>query len=192
MTARAFITGLAGTALTPAERLFLRESDPWGLIVFKRNIASPDQVRGLTASFRETVGRDAPVLVDQEGGRVQRLGPPHWRVYPAGADYGRIYDENAATGMKAAYLGARLIAADLVAVGIDVDCLPIADVPVAEAQRRISVYSLDGELLSRWGEKGTSPGQFSDSPHGVCVDSHGDLYVCEVISQGRLQKFARQ
>ena len=63
---------------------------------------------------------------------------------------------------------------------------------VAEAQQRISVYSLDGELLSRWGEKGTAPGQFSDSPHGLCVDSHGDLYVCEVISQGRLQKFARQ
>jgi sugar lactone lactonase YvrE len=62
---------------------------------------------------------------------------------------------------------------------------------VAEAQQRISVYSLDGELLSRWGEKGSAPGQFSDSPHGVCVDSRGDLYVCEVISQGRMQKFAR-
>jgi beta-N-acetylhexosaminidase len=133
MTARAFITGLAGTALTPEERSFLHESDPWGLIVFKRNIDSPDQLRGLTASFRETVGRNAAVLVDQEGGRVQRLGPPHWPVYPAGADYGRLYDENAATGMKAASLGARLIAADLVAVGIDVDCLPIADVPVAGA-----------------------------------------------------------
>ena len=61
---------------------------------------------------------------------------------------------------------------------------------VAEAQQRISIYSLDGELLSRWGEKGSAPGQFSDSPHGVCVDSRGDLYVCEVISQGRMQKFA--
>jgi len=61
---------------------------------------------------------------------------------------------------------------------------------VAEAQQRISVYSLDGELLSRWGEKGPAPGQFSDSPHGLCVDSRGDLYVCEVISQGRMQKFA--
>jgi sugar lactone lactonase YvrE len=61
---------------------------------------------------------------------------------------------------------------------------------VAEAQQRISVYSLDGELLSRWGDKGSAPGQFSDSPHGLCVDSRGDLYVCEVISQGRMQKFA--
>jgi beta-N-acetylhexosaminidase len=133
MTARAFISGLAGATLTQDERVFLRESDPWGLIVFKRNIETPDQVRALTASFREAVGRNAPVLVDQEGGRVQRLGPPYWPVYPPGDAYSRIYDESAANGTKAAYLGARLIAADLVAVGIDVDCLPLADVPVAGA-----------------------------------------------------------
>jgi beta-N-acetylhexosaminidase len=133
MSVRAFITGLAGTALTPAERAFLRESEPWGLIVFKRNVDTPVQVTRLAAAFRDAVGRDAPVLVDQEGGRVQRLGPPHWPAYPAGAVYGRIYDRDPALGRKAAYLGARLIAADLTAVGIDVDCLPIADVPVAGA-----------------------------------------------------------
>src|SRR3979490_1907465 len=133
MTARAFIVGLSGTILTAEERGFLREADPWGLIVFKRNIDPPAQVAGLTSSFREAVGRDAPVLVDQEGGRVQRLGPPHWPAYPPGASYGRIYDWDAAAGLKAAHLGARLIAADLMAVGIDVDCLPIADVPVAGA-----------------------------------------------------------
>ena len=133
MTVRAFITGLAGTVLTPAERAFLRESEPWGLIVFKRNVETPAQVSRLVASFREAVGRDAPVLVDQEGGRVQRLGPPHWPAYPPGAAYGRLYDRDAAAGLRAAYLGARLIAADLMAVGIDVDCLPIADVPVAGA-----------------------------------------------------------
>lgn len=133
MSVRAFITGLAGTALTPAERAFLRESEPWGLIVFKRNVDTPAQVTRLAAAFRDAVGRDAPVLVDQEGGRVQRLGPPHWPAYPAGAVYGRIYDRDPALGRKAAHLGARLIAADLTAVGIDVDCLPIADVPVAGA-----------------------------------------------------------
>jgi beta-N-acetylhexosaminidase len=190
MTARAFITGLAGTALTPDERLFLRESDPWGLIVFKRNIASPDQVRGLTASFRETVGRDAPVLVDQEGGRVQRLGPPHWRVYPAGADYGRIYDENAATGMKAAYLGARLIAADLVAVGIDVDCLPIADVPVAGADAVIGdrAYGNTAEKVARIARsvadgllaEGVLPVLKHLPGHGrATADSHGVLPIVE-------------
>lgn len=133
MTVRAFITGLAGTVLTPAERAFLRESAPWGLIVFKRNVETPAQVSRLVASFRDAVGRDAAVLVDQEGGRVQRLGPPHWPAYPPGAAYGRIYDRDAAAGLRAAYLGARLIAADLMTVGIDVDCLPIADVPVAGA-----------------------------------------------------------
>jgi beta-N-acetylhexosaminidase len=133
MTVRAFITGLAGTVLTPAERAFLRESAPWGLIVFKRNVETPAQVSRLVASFREAVGRDAAVLVDQEGGRVQRLGPPHWPAYPPGNSYGQIYDRDAAAGLRAAYLGARLIAADLMAVGIDVDCLPIADVPVAGA-----------------------------------------------------------
>ena len=133
MAVRAFITGLAGTTLTPAERAFLRESEPWGLIVFKRNIDTPAQVLALASSFRDAVGRNAPVLVDQEGGRVQRLAPPHWPAYPAGAAYGRVYDRDPALGRKAAYQGARLIAADLIAVGIDVDCLPIADVPVPGA-----------------------------------------------------------
>src|SRR5712691_11605649 len=133
MAVRAFITGLAGTTVTPAERTLLREREPWGFILFKRNIETPAQVRRLTASIRDAVGREAPVLVDQEGGRVQRLGPPHWPSYPPGAAYGRVYDRSAAEGIKAAYLGARLIASDLAAVGVDVDCLPIADVPVAGA-----------------------------------------------------------
>jgi beta-N-acetylhexosaminidase len=119
--------------MTPDESAFLREADPWGLILFKRNVDNPDQVVRLTAAFREAVGRDAPILVDQEGGRVQRMGPPHWPTYPPGAAYGRVYDRNPAEGLRAARLGAQLIAADLTAVGIDVDCLPLADVPVAGA-----------------------------------------------------------
>ena len=133
MTTRAFITGLAGTTLTPEEGAFLREADPWGLILFKRNIDTPAQVTQLTGSLREALGRQVPILVDQEGGRVQRLGPPHWPTYPPGAAYGRLYQRDAGAGCKAAHLGARLIAADLAAVGIDVDCLPVADVPVAGA-----------------------------------------------------------
>ena len=129
----AFITGLAGPALTGDEQAFLRAAQPWGLIVFARNIATPEQLKRLVGSFREAVGRDAPVLVDQEGGRVQRLGPPHWRRYPPGAAYSRLYDGDAATGLAAARLGARLIASDLLPLGIDVDCLPLADVPVAGA-----------------------------------------------------------
>jgi beta-N-acetylhexosaminidase len=134
MTARAFITGSAGTTLTAAERAFMRDSGPWGLILFKRNVESPEQLRALAATFREAVGRDdAPVLVDQEGGRVQRLGPPLWPSYPAGAVYGALYDRDPQLGLAAAWLGARLIAADLEAVGISVDCLPVVDVPVPGA-----------------------------------------------------------
>src|SRR5439155_303372 len=86
MHARALIVGLAGPRLGADERAFLREAEPWGLILFTRNISTPDQVRALVGDFRETLGRaDAPVLIDQEGGRVQRLRPPHWAEYPAAA-----------------------------------------------------------------------------------------------------------
>ena len=137
MTARAFIVGLSGLAITDAERAFLRDADPLGAILFKRNVESPAQVAALTKAFRDIVGRDAPVLVDQEGGRVQRLGPPHWPAYPPGAAYGGLYDRDPEAALAAARLGARLIAADLAALGIDVDCLPIADVPVNGADKVI-------------------------------------------------------
>ncbi|MCX7297754.1 MAG: beta-N-acetylhexosaminidase, partial [Hyphomicrobiales bacterium] len=130
MAASAFITGLAGQTITANERAFLREAAPWGLIVFKRNISTPEQLSALTRDFRDTVGWEAPVLVDQEGGRVARLAPPHWPVYPPGACYGAIYDRDPTSGLAAARLAGHLIAADLMAVGIDTDCLPIADVPV--------------------------------------------------------------
>lgn len=132
MTARAFIAGLSGLAVTADERAFLREASPWGLILFKRNIQDKVQVTTIVKDFLSAIGRaDAPVLVDQEGGRVQRLGPPHWPVYPPGEAYGRLYDRDPALGLKAARLGARLIAADLLPLGINVDCLPLADVPVS-------------------------------------------------------------
>ena len=130
MASRAFITGLAGLELADSERAFLREAKPWGGIIFKRNISSPDQVFELIRSFRDVLGWEAPVLVDQEGGRVQRLGPPHWPVYPPGARYSELYDRDKSVGLAAAKLAGHLIAADLIALGIDVDCLPIADGPV--------------------------------------------------------------
>src|SRR5215207_8658444 len=112
MAPRAFITGLSGLTLTADERAFLREARPWGLILFKRNIQDKTQVTDLIKEVLEELVADAPVLVDQEGGRVQRLGPPHWPAYPAGAAYGRLYDRDAGAGLTAARLGARLIAAD--------------------------------------------------------------------------------
>jgi beta-N-acetylhexosaminidase len=127
---RAFITGVAGASLAAEERQFLKESQPWGLIVFARNIADGDTLRRLVEDFRATLGRQAPVLIDQEGGRVQRLRPPLCPSYPPGAAYGEVYDQDREAGLRAAKLGARLMAADLARFGIDVDCAPIADVPV--------------------------------------------------------------
>ncbi|HEX2632456.1 MAG TPA: beta-N-acetylhexosaminidase [Bradyrhizobium sp.] len=134
MSTRAFITGVSGPELSAAERDFIRAECPWGFILFKRNIETPAQVTRLINELREEIGRpDAPVLIDQEGGRVQRLGPPNWPIYPAGAVFGRLYDIDPAAGLAAARLSARLIAADLDEVGVSVDCLPLADVPVSGA-----------------------------------------------------------
>ena len=95
MSTRAFITGVSGTELSAAEREFIRRERPWGFILFRRNVEAPQQVASLVAELRDAVGEpDAPVLIDQEGGRVQRLGPPHWPAYPPGAAYGRIYDRD--------------------------------------------------------------------------------------------------
>jgi beta-N-acetylhexosaminidase len=134
MSTRAFITGVSGLELTAAERAFIRSERPWGLIIFKRNIETRDQVTNLIREFRSEVGESGtPVLIDQEGGRVQRFGPPNWPAYPAGAVFGALYDLDPKLGLRAAWLSARLIAADLIEAGITVDCLPLADVPVAGA-----------------------------------------------------------
>jgi beta-N-acetylhexosaminidase len=131
---RAFITGILGTELSAEERQFVRAERPWGFILFKRNIETPDQVLRLVGELRESVAdSDAPVLIDQEGGRVQRFGPPYWPVYPPGALFGTLYDIDRGLGLSAARLSARLIAADLYETGVTVDCLPLADVPVAGA-----------------------------------------------------------
>jgi beta-N-acetylhexosaminidase len=134
MSSRAFITGVSGLELSADERAFIRAERPWGFILFKRNIETPAQVASLVRELRDLIGNaDAPVLIDQEGGRVQRLGPPHWPVYPPGAVFGALYDIDPQLGFKAARLSSRLIAADLIDLGITVDCLPLADVPIAGA-----------------------------------------------------------
>jgi beta-N-acetylhexosaminidase len=134
MSSRAFITGISGLELNGAERDFIRAERPWGFILFKRNIETPAQVAELVEEMRVMSGEsDAPVLIDQEGGRVQRLGPPHWPVYPPGAVFGALYDIDPQLGLTAARLSSRLIAADLLDLGITADCLPLADVPIAGA-----------------------------------------------------------
>ena len=131
---KAFITGVFGTELAAEEREFIASERPWGFILFKRNVRTPAQVASLVGQLREAAAAaDAPVLIDQEGGRVQRLGPPHWPVYPPGAAFGRLYDIDPALGLAAARLSARLIADDLLPLGVTVDCLPLGDVPIAGA-----------------------------------------------------------
>ena len=130
MSVAAAILGCAGPTLSPEERRFFRRVKPWGFILFGRNVQTPDQVRSLVDALRETVGRaDAPVLIDQEGGRVQRLGPPHWRRYPPGRAYGELPANDLLQRRGIARLGGRLIAHDLAALGINVDCAPVLDVP---------------------------------------------------------------
>ena len=121
----ALVTDVAGLRITSGERSFLRTFDPLGIILFRRNIAEPEQVRDLVASFRDIVGRsDAPVMVDQEGGRVARLGRPHW--WP-GLPPGVI----ARGGRRAAWLAGRLLAHDMTPLGIDVTCAPSLDLRIA-------------------------------------------------------------
>ncbi len=127
----AFITALAGPELDPAEAAALRSARPCGVILFARNVRDPDQVRRLTHAAREAVGDDILVLIDQEGGRVRRLKPPHWRELPPAAAYGRLYAGDPAHACSTVGLAARLTAADLRAVGINTNCAPVLDVPVA-------------------------------------------------------------
>jgi beta-N-acetylhexosaminidase len=185
---RAFITGLAAATLTAAERQFVQEAAPWGLILFKRNVTTPDALRRLIGEFRTAVGREAPVLVDQEGGRVQRLGPPHWPTYPPGAAYGTVFDRNPEVGLGAARLGGRLIANDLAQLGIDVDCAPVADVPAVGADPVISdraygadpakVAALAGAFAAGLADGGVLPVLKHLPGHGrATADSHQRLPV---------------
>lgn len=150
----AVIFGCSGTVLTDAEKDFFKNVDPLGFILFARNVETPAQVKNLVASLRETVGREnAPVLIDQEGGRVRRLRPPHWKDYPAQGVFGRLYDKNPAAACEAAHLNARLIGRDLRELGIDVDCLPLLDVPSNGAHDVIGdrAFSTDARAVADLG-----------------------------------------
>ena len=148
------IVGCAGPSLSDAERALFAAHRPAGLILFKRNCQSPDQVRALVADFREAVGRHRlPVLIDQEGGRVVRLGAPHWREPPAARLFGELAERDWAAGAEALTLNCRLIADDLAGLGITVDCLPLLDLPADDADAIIGdrAYGTDPALVARLG-----------------------------------------
>ena len=126
---KAMILGCAGARLSAEEKAFFRAEQPWGFILFGRNVESKEQVRALTAELRDAVGRNVPVLIDQEGGTVRRLRPPLVRDYPAASVIGKRYAAAPDEAREAAYACGRLIAADLMSVGVDVDCAPVLDMP---------------------------------------------------------------
>lgn len=172
------------------ERRFFAEADPFGFILFARNIESPDQVRGLTAALRDAVGRDAPILIDQEGGRVRRLRPPTWRDAPAMRPFGDLYARDPEAAERALRLNTLLMAAELRGLGVDVDCAPVLDVPVAGAHDIIGdrAFSLDPVVVARLGrvvadaflEGGVYPVIKHIPGHGrALADSHFDLPVVD-------------
>lgn len=143
------IYGCKGTELTPDERGFFADAQPWGFILFARNVADPGQVRKLVGSLRNLVADAmAPVLIDQEGGRVARLRPPHWKARPPAARFGTLKAISAATAREAAYLNARLMAHELSAIGINVDCTPVLDMPVEGAHDVIGDRAFGSDPLT--------------------------------------------
>lgn len=179
----AAIFGCAGLTLTAAERDFFRDYDPFGFIVFARNVENPEQLTRLTADLRDSVGRDAPILVDQEGGRVQRLRAPYWREWAAPLDTVAKAKANAVQVMA---LRSMMIAAELRAVGIDANCAPVADIagPNTHPFLRNRCYGQDVETVTKIAravadahlEMGVLPVVKHMPGHGRSInDTHHDL-----------------
>lgn len=203
MGIKALIVGCEGLSFTREEKNFLREHNPWGFIVFARNIDNPQQLHGLCNEFRTLVGRErAPILIDQEGGRVRRMRPPHWPDYCTGRTLGALYDQDMNTGLRASWLHSRLIANDLISSGVNVDCLPVLDVPVPGSHDVIGdrAYSQEPEVVSAMG-RAASEGLLSGGVlpimkhipgHGRSkVDSHHKLPVVDnAIDELRVTDFA--
>jgi beta-N-acetylhexosaminidase len=187
MTSTRAIYGCAGPELTDDERAFYRDAMPWGFILFARNIVDRAQVKKLVASLRETIGdARAPVLIDQEGGRVARLRPPQWQARPPAERFALLHNNAPEAAHEAAYLNARLIAYDLSELGINVDCVPVLDVPVDGADAVIGdrAYGRDPTVIIELGratmegmiEGGVLPVMKHVPGHGrATADTHLEL-----------------
>jgi beta-N-acetylhexosaminidase len=183
--------GVAGTVLSAEERAFFARSNPLGFIVFKRNCESPEQLRRLVSDMRASIGRpDAPVLIDQEGGRVTRMKPPHWRAAPAAGRFASLARRDLAEAVEATRLNARLIAAELTAAGVTVNCLPVLDLQLDGAHQVIGDRAFGGDpaTVTALGrataagllEGGVLPVMKHMPGHGrALVDSHENLPVVE-------------
>ncbi|MDO1585099.1 beta-N-acetylhexosaminidase [Rhizobium oryzicola] len=186
---KAMILGCAGQQLTADEIALYRAERPWGFILFARNLGEPSQIKDLVASMREAIGRpDAPVLIDQEGGRVQRIRPPTVQHYPAGAALGALYRQDRTKGLRAAWLMSRLHAFDLLPLGITINCMPVLDVLIEGATKAIGdrAYGTEPDLVAAVGRAaaeglkagGMLPVMKHMPGHGrAVVDSHHELPV---------------
>ena len=181
------IFGIQGQSLTASERDFFKDSQPFGFILFGRNVAQRDQLRALTDDLRSLTGRDQlPILIDQEGGRVARMQAPQWPVYPPAAIFEAIYAHDPSCGLEACALNFEALALDLAEVGITVTCAPVLDVPIVGAHDVIGdrAFSQNPEYVAKLGEAclvglraGGVEGVIKHIPgHGrSAVDSHKDL-----------------
>jgi beta-N-acetylhexosaminidase len=192
---RAAIFGCEGPALNASETAFFADAQPYGFILFQRNCETPDQVRTLVEEMREAAGAaDAPVLIDQEGGRVQRLKPPLWRAAPAAARFGALYRTDPQAAREALDANLRLLAVELKDLGITVDCIPCLDVPAADEHGIIGdrAFAADPALnaeLGRWTVEaltasGVVPVVKHLPGHGRArVDSHEALPVVDAARE---------
>ncbi len=186
----ACIFSLQGHELSDREAALFREADPLGFILFGRNVESPAQLTKLVGQLKDAVGRDCPVMIDQEGGRVQRLGPPHWPVYPAMKPYGDLFGQNQQQAKTNLQNDTDRLCGDLRALGINIDCAPVMDVltPTTHAVIGDRSFSEDPKVVAMLGEvacerflrNGITPIIKHIPGHGRAVaDSHLELPVVE-------------
>ena len=194
MPIQSTIFGLSGLSLTVNEAAFFRDVNPWAFILFARNIDTPQQVKRLVHELRTCVGREALVFIDQEGGRVQRLRPPHWNNYRPAGDFAELFKDNPTLAKRGVYLTMRLIADDLRALGITADCAPVLDIPVPGADDIISdrAYGTDAKsviplahaAMAGLASGGVAPVIKHIPGHGrATVDSHKALPVIDTNLQ---------
>jgi beta-N-acetylhexosaminidase len=194
------VIGIAGHLLTPTEKDLLRRERPAGVILFARNIDTPDQLRALTTALRTELGREAVVMVDQEGGRVARLRPPHWHAHPPAAALGALYASQPAAGLRAAWLTGALIGHECAAMGFNVVCAPVLDLAVPGAHDVIGdrAFAADPDAVAALGAAfangmltaGVQPVAKHIPGHGQArVDSHHHLPIMARASDAELAAF---
>jgi len=184
---RALILDCEGARPTADEKALFRDADPWGFILFARHCPSSEEARALSTELRDCVGRDAPILIDQEGGRVARMKPPAFPEHPAPAVFGRLFKLDPAKALEAAHLNARLIGRLVSDAGVSIDCAPMLDVPQVDSDRTVigdralathpdQIIALGRAVMDGLMEGGALPVIKHMPGHGrATVDSHYDL-----------------